>query len=138
MTSMARPQTGAVYVAVLRKDLPSPLAPQSDDENADKKQEDAKGKPQDVAPKAKEKDGQSGDKDKDKASPKVSIDFGNIGQRIIAATVPEKNYYAVTPGKEGVIYVQELPIVGDGRFRKHIGGHGNHAAKECLSMASRR
>ena len=27
MTSIARPSTGAVYVVVLRKDLPSPLAP---------------------------------------------------------------------------------------------------------------
>ena len=34
MSSIGHPLTSAVYVIVLRKDLPSPLAPQSDDENA--------------------------------------------------------------------------------------------------------
>jgi tricorn protease len=42
MTSIARPVTSAVYMAVLRKDLPSPIAPQSDDENADKKEDESK------------------------------------------------------------------------------------------------
>ncbi len=102
MTSIARPVTSAVYTIVLRKDLPSPLAPQSDDENADKKDDKDKDKEKD-----KEKD-----KDKDKAPPpKVTIDFDNINQRILAVPIPEKNYFAVTPGKEGVIYVQERPIV---------------------------
>ena len=32
MSSMDRPVTRSVYVAVLRKDLPSPLAPESDEE----------------------------------------------------------------------------------------------------------
>jgi tricorn protease len=103
MTSIARPETGAVYVAVLRKDLPSPLAPLSDDENA-KKDDDSKDKPKDGNAAGK-------DKDKEKKPPKVTIDFDNISQRIVAVPLPEKNYYAVTPGKEGIIYVQELPIV---------------------------
>ena len=34
MTSEAHPVTRSAYVAVLRKDLPSPLAPESDDEKA--------------------------------------------------------------------------------------------------------
>jgi tricorn protease len=49
--------------------------------------------------------------DQPKPPPKVTIDFENIGQRIVAVPLPEKNYFAVTPGKEDVIYVQELPIV---------------------------
>ena len=32
MLSLDRPVTSSVYVAVLRKDLPSPLAPESDEE----------------------------------------------------------------------------------------------------------
>ncbi len=99
MTSIGRPSTSAVYVAVLRKDLGSPLAPQSDDENATKDEEK---KPDDK------------DKDKDKAKDKpadVRIDFDNFSQRILAVPIPEKNFFAVTPGKEGVIFVQERPIV---------------------------
>ena len=106
MTSIARPVTSAVYTIVLRKDLPSPLAPQSDDENADKKDD----KDKKDADKDKDKDKEK-DKDKDKAPPKVTIDFENISQRILAVPLPEKNYFAVTPGKEGIIYVQERPIV---------------------------
>jgi tricorn protease len=94
MTSLARPTTSAVYVMVLTKDAPSPLAPQSDDEGADKPKDD------------KDK------KDKPAAEVKeVKIDFDNIGQRILAVPIPEKNYYAVLAGKDNVIYVEETPIV---------------------------
>src|SRR5262249_14994228 len=39
MTSMARGVTTSVWAAVLRKDLPSPVAPESDEEGDDKKDE---------------------------------------------------------------------------------------------------
>ena len=42
MTSMARPVTSSVYAVVLRKDLPSPVAPESDEEGADDKAKDGK------------------------------------------------------------------------------------------------
>jgi tricorn protease len=99
MTSIGHPVTSAVYVAVLRKDLSSPLAPQSDDENAetDKKEEDTK------------KDGKPDEKPK--TSAETRVDFDNISQRILAVPIPEKNFYAVMPGKEGEIFVAERPIV---------------------------
>ncbi len=103
MSSIGHPMTSSVYVMVLRKDLPSPLAPQSDDENA--KKDDGKEKP-DEAGKTPAKD-----EAKEKAPPETRVDFDNISQRILAVPIPDKNYYAVTPGKEGVIYVQERPIV---------------------------
>src|SRR5581483_1081852 len=103
MSSIDHPVTSSVYVMVLRKDLASPLAPESDEEN----------KPE--ADKAEKKDAQNpdqkADKDKDKAPPEVRIDFDNISQRILAVPVPDKNYSSVVAGKEGVIYLQEEPIV---------------------------
>jgi tricorn protease len=105
MTSLARPTTSSVYVAVLRKDLPSPIAPESDEENkdADKdKDKDAK-KPDD---KDKDKDAK-----KEEAVPEVKIDFDNIGQRILALPIPEKNFTYLTAGKEGEVYVVESPVV---------------------------
>ncbi|MGA8599551.1 MAG: PDZ domain-containing protein [Bryobacteraceae bacterium] len=119
MSSIGHPVTSAVYVMVLRKDLPSPLAPQSDDENAEadkaEKKDDQKDKGKDTAKneaaaKDQSKD-QSKDQKKESAPAEVRIDFDNISQRILAVPLPEKNYYAVRPGKEGVIYVQERPIV---------------------------
>jgi tricorn protease len=102
MTSIARPTTSAVYVMVLSKDSPSPLAPQSDDEGADKTDK------KDGADKAKDDKAKD---DQDKPTADVKIDFDNIGQRILAVPIPEKNYYAVLAGKENVIYVEETPIV---------------------------
>ncbi|HLH02823.1 MAG TPA: PDZ domain-containing protein [Bryobacteraceae bacterium] len=98
MSSIGHPVTSAIYVAVLRKDQPSPLAPQSDDENADKKDEPKK---DDAKKDAKEKE----------AAPETRIDFDNLSQRILALPLPEKNYFAVTPGKEGVVFVQDGPLV---------------------------
>jgi tricorn protease len=103
MSSIGHPVTSAVYVAVLRKDQASPLAPQSDDENADKKDEPKKDD-------AKKDDAKKDGKDKESA-PETRIDFDNFSQRILALPLPEKNYFAVTPGKEGVVFVQDGPLV---------------------------
>jgi tricorn protease len=114
MTSIGHPVTSAVYVAVLRKDLNSPLAPQSDDENseaADKKDEGKKDAAKSSGDKSKETSKDAKEDKKDKTPPEVRIDMDNIGQRILAVPIPEKNFYAVVPGKEGEIYVEELPIV---------------------------
>ncbi len=105
MTSIGRPVTSAVYVVVLRKDLPSPLVPLSDDENKDADKDTDKKSGDKSKPNA------AGDKAKEPKAADVRVDFENIDQRILAVPIPEKNFFDVTPGKEGVIYVQERPIV---------------------------
>ena len=103
MSSMERPVTRSVYVAVLRKDLPSPLAPESDEEKAEEET------------KAAEKPKAGGKKDakaEDAAAPpKVAIDFEGLGQRILALPVPARNYLDLQAGKEGVLFVLEGPQV---------------------------
>ncbi len=102
MTSIDRPVTRAVYVAVLRKDLPSPLAPESDEEKAEEKKDDKTGQAGDQS---KDKD-----KDREKKEPvKVTIDFENLSQRILALPIPERNYQGLTAGKEGILYLVEGP-----------------------------
>jgi tricorn protease len=97
MSSMDRPVTRSVYVAVLKKDLPSPLAPESDEE------------------KAKEPEKIDAAKDKDKGKEpvkepeKVVIDLDGIGQRILALPIPAKNYAGLGGGKEGVLFLLEAP-----------------------------
>jgi tricorn protease len=103
MSSMDRPVTRSAYVVVLRKDLASPLAPESDEEKPEDKKDADKPK----------------DKDKDKKEPApVKIDFDNIGQRILALPIPAKNYSRMLAGKTGVLYlVEDAPVPAQGPQR---------------------
>jgi tricorn protease len=86
MSSINRPFTRNVYLIVLSKDDPSPLAPESDEEKSeDSKKADAS-KP-DAAPKDKAEE----KSDKPKEPPAVKIDFDGIGQRTLALPVPDRN-----------------------------------------------
>ena len=87
-----------------RQDLPSLLAPESDDEKVDK----------DKAPPG-DADTSKDEKAKDeKAKEKpvvVKIDAEGIGQRILALPVPARNYVKMTAGKSGVLFLGEAPLV---------------------------
>ena len=105
MTSLQRPVTRSVYVIVLRKDLPSPLAPESDEE---------KGKEAETSEKDK-KAGADKEIDKDTAKEEkpvnLEIDFEGISQRILAVPIPARNYYGLAAGKAGVLFLAEGPTV---------------------------
>ncbi|HJQ71032.1 MAG TPA: PDZ domain-containing protein, partial [Blastocatellia bacterium] len=114
MTSYPHRPTRNVYVAVLRKDLPSPIAPESDEE---KVQAEAKSDP---VPGIQEKPAeQKADsaaapagapaKPGDKKEPvRVNIDFDKIGQRIVALPIPARNFVGLAAGKAGTIYLIEF------------------------------
>ena len=92
MSSLERPVVRSVYLAVLSKDEPSPLAPESDDEKAaDDKEKDKPKEPE---------------KKKDEAVA-VKIDLENIGQRILALPVPARNYAGLDAGKTGILFIAE-------------------------------
>jgi tricorn protease len=139
------PVTGSAYVVVLRKDLKSPLAPQSDEEiaSSDKSAADAddckpqgEGKPGADTEKAKaadkgadakadakadeKKDGKAAKDSKDAQAKEVKIDFENISQRILALPIPARNYDEMQAGKTHVLYLLEGPIVADGRSSGRI------------------
>ena len=91
LSSFGRFSTRSVYLAVLKKDLPSPLAPESDDEK--------EGPPEPKEPPAAKK-----------TEPViVSIDFDGIGQRILALSIPARNFVDLKTGKEGWLYLLEGP-----------------------------
>src|SRR5262249_7891427 len=114
MSSMGHPVTRSAYVVVLRKDLPSPLAPESDEEKADEKKPDAK-KP-DEKKSDEKKDGATAaaetPAEKDKEAERVRIDFDNIGQRILALPIPARNYTALVAGKAGIVFLAEGQPIG--------------------------
>ncbi len=90
--------TRSVYVAVLKKDAASPLAPESDEEKIEEEK-----KPE--APKPPDK----------KEPVTVTIDFDGIGQRILALPIPARNFVAMTAGKAGAVFILEaVPATGAG------------------------
>ena len=106
MLSYDRPVTSNVYIVVLRKELPSPLAPLSDEEG------DPKDPKADSAKADAAKTG-SAEREKEKEKPPVvvKVDFERIGQRILAMPIPARNYTELKPGKEGVLFLVEGPLV---------------------------
>lgn len=110
MSSYERPVTRGIYLVVLNAKDPSPLLPESDEEEVKKEEEKAKEKKTEekIEKKAKEKPEEK-PKAKDKA-PKVHIDIKNIDQRILALDIPLRNYSQLKAAAEGVFfYAESIP-----------------------------
>jgi tricorn protease len=98
MSALDRPLTRRVYLVVLRQDLPSPLAPESDEEKG---------------PEAAKRETDAKSKDSAKpATPIVTIDLDRIGQRTLGLTIPPHNYTHLQAGKAGVLFLVEDPGPG--------------------------
>ncbi len=116
MTSEARPESRSVYVAVLRRDLPSPIPPESDEEATEETAPDEPGAQagdpgKKDARKAKQA---SGDETEGAAKPApepVRIDFDGILQRTLALPIDPSNYQGLEAGKEGEIFLLDAPLV---------------------------
>jgi tricorn protease len=104
MSTIGRPVTRGAYIVVLDAGMPSPLAPESDEE------------------KDKPKEKQDGEKARDRSQEvpaRVRIDLDAIDQRTLALPLPARNYSDLMRGKEKILYVVESPAVdgdddGDG------------------------
>jgi tricorn protease len=121
LSSANRIVTRSAYLVVLRKDLPSPLAPESDEEKT--AADDSKGEPEKTAKAADEKTDQEPANPEEKAkaqdaraarskgeAPNVRIDAENVSQRILALPIPPRNYGQLVAGKAGTIFLVEEPI----------------------------
>ena len=98
--SFSRPVTRSIYLTVLAKDLPSPFAPESDEEKSVEppKADEPKPEARPAAPRTTE----------------VRIDFDNIGQRILSMPLPPRSYVGLQVGKPGVLFAIETqpPVPG--------------------------
>ena len=109
MTSYPHRPTRSVYLAVLRKDLPSPLAPESDEEKIQEdKKEGEKPADQGAEKKADGSPAQGAAPGARKPPEPVRIDFDRIGQRILTLPIPARNVLGLRAGKAGVLYVIEF------------------------------
>jgi tricorn protease len=113
MTTFDHPITRSLYAIVLRDDLPSPLAPESDEEKAkgdSAATSNAKAAAGDVKGAKAAKPGK--DSVGVVAAPEpVRIDFAGIDQRTIALPATPRNYVAVVPGKSGIVVLAEQPLI---------------------------
>ncbi len=101
LSSLEREIRRSVYMIVLRRDEPSPLLPESDEEV--------------IAPEtAAEKEKETSKKKKDEAESNakkivkpVEIHFDGINQRILSLSFPSRPYTALRTGAEGELFVLE-------------------------------
>lgn len=124
LSSFRRPLTRSVYVTVLRQDLPSPLAPQSDEEEVRKPGETARAAARKGAkPEARPEIKSEGQEDTAAGPPPVvKVDFDAIDQRTLALPIPARNYTGLATGKTGVVFLLEAPQVpglGEGGSTLH-------------------
>ena len=113
MNTFDHPITRSLYAIVMRKNLPSPLAPESDEERAkgdSAAMSEAKAAKGDTKGAAAAKPAKAGEQ-KPAAPDPVTIDFDAIDQRTIAMPVPPRNYVGVTPGKSGFVILSERPLI---------------------------
>lgn len=125
LSGIANQPTRSVYTIVLRNDIPSPLAPESDEEKvAEEKKDAAAGqpdgakpaeKPEEKKPDAQPPAGQAGAaKPPAKKDEPTRIDLDGIDQRIIALPIPTRNYQGLIAGKANLLYILEQAPAGAG------------------------
>lgn len=91
MSSYDRPVQRGVYFAILDGDQPSPLLPESDEEQVKSDDEE-----NDEA------------RQEEKETPHVTIDWDGIDQRILSLDVPERNYIGLSAGQQGELFYGEM------------------------------
>jgi tricorn protease len=107
LSSADMEMTNNIYLAVLKKDIPSPLAKESDEEKGDQKKEKSE--------ENKSEKGSTGEK-KEKEEIEFSVDFEGMNHRIVSLPVPGGSYFDLQAGEEGQIYYLESSPGGRGPF----------------------
>src|SRR5262249_33429425 len=109
MTSDEHEVNSSIYLAVLPNNIPSPLAPESDEEGAPRPAtEGGRGGRGGAG-------GGAGAQPEPPPKP-VRIDFDGLRQRILALPLPARNYTGLTTGRAGILFfTQPGTTAGGGR-----------------------
>lgn len=103
--------TRSVYAVVLRNDIPSPLAPESDEEKVTEEKKEGATGGQGEEKKADAQPPAGAPKPPAKKEEPTRIDLEGVDQRIIALPmIPARSYIGLTVGKANMVYVLEQPI----------------------------
>ncbi|HLM02153.1 MAG TPA: hypothetical protein VK400_13955, partial [Pyrinomonadaceae bacterium] len=104
LSGIAHQTSRSIYAVVLRNDIPSPLAPESDEE---KVQPEKRDQPPVVVPTVTPSPAPQ-----PKPVEPTRVDLEGIDQRVISVTqIPARNYNGLWAGKAGILYVTEIPQV---------------------------
>src|SRR5207302_386077 len=98
-------------VVLLRHDLPSPLAPQSDEEKPRSSPSGTRPSPQEQSRTATES------RAADTGPPFVRIDFDNLAARTLRLPIPARNYSGLMAGKTGTLFLVESELVSGSDFK---------------------
>jgi tricorn protease len=104
MSSDEHEVTSNIYLAVLPNNIPSPLAPESDEEGAAK------------PPATGVRGGAASPPPAETPAKPVRIDFDKIQQRIVALPVPARQYLGIETGKAGQLFILEAGGTGGRGF----------------------
>ncbi len=100
LSAIDHPTVYSPYLAVLRSNIPSPLAPRPGEEKT-------------APPKAPAK---AGEKKTAPVKPaKVTIDFAGLSQRILALPMPPRDYKDLEVSGPGVLWLTAGPVVAESR-----------------------
>ncbi|MBL0939547.1 MAG: PD40 domain-containing protein [Gemmatimonadaceae bacterium] len=136
MSKYDRPETKALYLAVLSKSDPSPLLPESDEEAARSNREsrDSSSTPAAASAAAAPAPTRSTGDAMPSAPRQVRIDFDGLQQRVIPVTgLIERDYSALMAGPAGtVFFLEPMPASGTGGG-PGAGGGGNTLHRYQLS-----
>ncbi|MCO6510058.1 MAG: PD40 domain-containing protein [Aridibacter famidurans] len=107
LSGIAHQTSRAVYAVVLRNDIASPFAPESDEEKVkEEKKEEPKPSP---SPTAEETPTPEAKKE-EKKDESLRIDLDDIDQRIVSVPqIPSRNFTGLFPGKAGTLFITEAP-----------------------------
>jgi tricorn protease len=117
MSSYERPVNRSLYVAVLRKTDPSPLAPESDEEGP------AEAQPEGVAAQREAEEPPAPPKEESAADSATLIDLDGLDQRIVALPIPPGDYHRLQAAGGKLFYLKspaerwvdaETKVVGNG------------------------
>lgn len=109
----------SLYLVVLKKDLPNPLAKESDEEKPAEKKESA----EKTTPKAQKPGaGAGGTEQPETKTGATIIDFDGLEYRIVSLPLPPGNYSNLQTGEAGHIYYLEFPTVALGAMFAAPGG----------------
>jgi tricorn protease len=131
MTSYDHEENFGLYLAVLKAGEPSPLLPESDEDegvSAGRRAGGPAGRGEGMVP--SDSGGGPGLRRGPQAPVTVSIDFDGLSQRILSVTgVPVRQYAQLAAGAAGTVFYRELAAGGGGGF----GGGGSTLHRYRLS-----
>jgi tricorn protease len=112
----------SLYLAVLNKDLPNPLAKESDEEKAGEKKEASRPTEARATGQADKGSATSASQVKPAGpSGNTVIDFDGLEYRIVALPLPPGNYSSLQTGEAGQIYYLEFPTMSLGSMTAGLG-----------------